>query len=445
MRRLQHGFLCLAAAGAALALASCADRDRPSGPTLTGPPRPPAEPVLLQALDCRAEVAARRVTCASSPKRDGLPSYLIVGSQNTYVTLTSQNVNYDPGTGAFTIDVTVRNLIPQPLGTTDSTAALAPDANGVRVFFSTPPVATAGSGAITVASDGQDFFLEANQDYYQYAAVLEQFEVTTPKTWEFTVPTTVETFHFGVYVAAAVPWPDGYVVISGNFNVLSGAERQLTARAYSVVGTEDTTITSFAWSALDSTRAEVAAADGLVHGQRAGATKIVAEAVGGLNPRHGSVIMNVAPIRRTWTGAAGVTDWNAGANWLPDSIVPQPTDTAVVPDTTAAIFPVLTQNEEVGGLEVLDLTPGGVIPIVDIGVFNLTASGDVLTTNSSAIENDVGRLFLTGIARTAGGNLSTITVTGSYSLSANLNLRANTRVVGGRLRTTGFRIRSQSF
>ena len=444
MRRLQHGFLCLAAAGAALALSSCADRDRPSGPTLTGPPRPPAEPVLLQALECRAEVAARRVTCADSPARDGLPSYLIVGGQNKYVILTSQNVNYDPGTGAFTFDVTVRNLIPQPLGTADSTAALAADANGVRVFFSTPPVATAGSGAITVASDGQDMFLAANQDFYKYATVLEQFEVSAAKTWQFTVPTTVEAFHFGVYVAAAVPWPDGYVVVSGNFNVRSGAERQLTARAYNVVGTLDPSITSFTWSALDSTRAEVSPTGGLVHGQRAGSTTIVATEVGGLS-RHGKVVMTVTPIRRTWTGAAGVTDWNVGANWLPDSIAPQPTDTALVPDTTASIFPVLVQNEQVGGLLVLDLTPGGVIPTVDLDVFNLSASGDVLTTNSSAVVNDVGRLFLTGPSNMAGGNLSTITVTGRYSLSDNLILRANTRVVGGRLRSTGFRIRTTSF
>jgi hypothetical protein len=447
MKLLQHGSLWLVAVGTALVLAACVDRDNPAGPAGPqgpGTATPPAEPVLLQAVDCRANVRTMLVKCGPVAGGEGAPDYLIVGNQNLFVTLTSTNQNYDAGTGAFTFDVTVRNLIPQPLGTADTMPALTPDANGVRVFFSTPPVATVGSGAITVASDGQDFFLAAAQDYYQYNTVLEQFEVSAPKTWTFNVPSTVDEFHFGVYVSAAVPWPDGYVVITGNFNVRSGAERQLTARAYNAVGQEDVAATSFTWTALDSTRAKVTASDGLTHGQRAGSTTIVATEVGGL-ARHGKVMMNVAPIRRTWTGAAGVTNWENGANWLPDSIVPQPTDTALVPDTTAAIFPVLNQNESVGGVEVLDLTPGGVIPTIELGAFNLEASGSVMTTNSSAITNTAGRLFLTGIAQAVEGRLPSITVTGSYSLSGNVNSRASLRVVGGRLRSTSFRIRTESY
>jgi len=433
-------------AAAVLTLAACVDRGSPAGSTLQDPDPvlPPGRPVMLQALDCRADVRALKVECGHAPPRDGLPSYLIVGGQNQYVTLTSSNVDYDPGSGSFTIDVTVRNLIPQPLGTADTMPALTPDANGVRVFFSTPPVATAGSGAITVASDGQDFFTEAAQDYYQYGTVLEQFELSAPRTWQFNVPATVESFYFGVYVAAAVPWPDGYVVVSGNVNVLSGRERQLTARAYSVVGELDDAATTFAWEAIDSTRAAVDAASGLVHGQRAGTTAIVATESGGAG-RHGRMVMNVAPIRRYWTGAAGAANWENGANWLPDSIPPQPTDTAVVPDTIASLFPVLAQNETVGGVEVLDLTPGGVIPTVSLGPFNLDASGDVLTTNQSSIENTSGRLFLSGTARTVGGTLPAVTITGTYSLSANITTRASLRTVGGRLRNQSFRIRTSSF
>ena len=170
----------------------------------------------------------------------------------------------------------------------------------------------------------------------------------------------------------------------------------------------------------------------------------MATEVGGL-ARHGKVVMNVAPIRRVWTGAAGVTNWENGANWLPDSIVPQPTDTAVVPDTTAAIFPMLNQNEAVGGVEVLDLTPGGVIPTIELGAFNLEASGSVMTTNSSSITNTVGRLFLTGIAQQVEGTLPAVSVTGTYSLSGNINTRASLRVIGGRLRNQSFRIRTVSY
>lgn len=445
MKLLQHGSLWLAAVGSALVLAACVDRDNPAGPAApVAPPTaaPPAEPVLLQAVDCRANVRTMLVKCGPVGGGEGAPDYLIVGSQNQYVTLTSTNQNYDPGTGLFTMDVTVRNLIPQPLGTADSMPAMTPDANGVRVFFSTPPVATAGSGAITVAADGQDFFLAAGQDFYQYNTVLEQFEVSAPKTWTFNVPTTVDEFHFGVYVSAAVPWEDGYVVITGNFNVRSGAERQLTAQAYNVVGVLDPAATSFTWTALDSTRAKVSA-DGLAHGQRAGATGIVATEVGGL-ARHGTIVMNVAPIRRIWTGAAGVTNWENGANWLPDSIVPQPTDTAEVNDATATIFPMLNQNESVGGVDVLDVTPGGVIPTISLGAFNLEASGSVLTSNQGEIASTVGRLFLTGTGQTVEGLLSRMTVTGTYALSGNITTHASTRVQSGRLRNQSFRFRVQN-
>jgi hypothetical protein len=430
-------------AAAALVLAACVDRDNPAGSPLQNPtpPGPAARPVVLQALECRADMRTLQVQCADAVHKDGLPSYLIVGGQNVYVTLTSANQNYVPATGAFTMDVTVRNLIPQPLGTADTMPTLTPDANGVRVFFATPPIATAGSGAITVTADGQDVFTGPAQDYYQYNTVLEQFEVSAPKTWQFTVPSTVETFYFGVYVAAAVPWPDGYVSVTGNFNVRSGAERQLTARAYNVVGEEDVAVTSFTWTALDSTRARVDGT-GLVHGQRFGNTGVVATAGDG---RHGTVLMNVAPIRRYWTGAAAVTNWENGANWWPDSIAPQAQDTAVVPDTTAAIFPLLVQNETVGGVEVLDLTPGGVVPTISLGAFNLDASGSVMTTNSASIDNTVGRLVLTGIAQTVEGTLPNINVTGSYSLSGNILTRASLRVTGGRLRNTSFRIRTASF
>jgi hypothetical protein len=452
MRLLQHGPLCLLAVGTALALAACVDRDNPAGPVdpIAGPGTltPPAEPVLVQAIDCRVNVRSMLVQCGPVAGGEGAPDYLIVGSQNEYVTLTSTNQNYDPGTGVFTMDVTVRNLIPQPLGTADTMPAMSPDPKGVQVFFSTPPMATAGSGDITVTADGTDEFTASGQDYYQYNTVLEQFEVSPPKTWTFNVPGTVEAFHFGVYVSTAVPWPKGYVVITGNFNVRSGAERQLTARAYNVVGVEDAVAPSFTWMAADSTRAAVNAS-GLTHGQRAGSTIIAASEVVAVDDtaRTGKIVMNVAPIRRTWTGAAGVTNWENGANWLPDSIVPQPTDTAEVNDVAATIFPVLNQNESVGGVDVLDATPGGVIPTISLGAFNLDASGSVLTTNLAEIDNTVGRLILSGglvDAVTVGGRLPAVTVTGRYSLSANILTRASLRVVGGRLRNQSFRIRTES-
>ncbi|HEX2080198.1 MAG TPA: hypothetical protein VHG08_21025 [Longimicrobium sp.] len=428
-------WLATAGLGTALFLGACTDRG--GSPTTDPPPidGPPGEPVMLQALECRVTVASRQMQCATATPPSG-PSYLIVGNQNVYVTVTNTNVNHDPGTGQFTTDVTVRNLIPQPLGTTDSTAALAPDPAGVRVFFSTPPAVTAGSGTVTVVADGQAFFTEANQDYYQYNTVLEQFEVSAPKTWRFDVSPGVEAFFFAVLIAAAVPWPDGYVLITGNFNVRSGAERQLTARAYNAVGELDPVQPAFTWMAVDSTRAEVDGT-GLVHGQRAGTTDIVATEVGGAG-RHGKKPVIVAPIRRTWTAAAGTTDWHTGANWLPDSIVPVPTDTAVIPAAPAggALFPTLVADAEIGGVEV-DVAPA----LINIGAFNLSASGDVHTASGGMITGTVGTLRLTGIARTVGGTFPRVLVTGTYSLDANVTLNHRLRIQGGRLRSTSFRVR----
>lgn len=430
-------WLATAALGTALFLGACTDRG--SSVTSDPPPTagPPGKPVLLQALECRVTVATRQVQCATATPPSG-PSYLIVGNQNVYVTVANTNVNHDPGTGVFTTDVTVRNLIPQPLGTADSTAALAPDPDGVRIFISTPPAVTAGSGTVTPVADGQDFFTAANQDFWQYNSVLEQFEVSAPKTWTFNVSAGVEAFYFAVLISAAVPWPNGYVEITGNFNVRSGAERQLTARAYNAVGELDPVQPTFTWNAVDSTRAAVDGT-GLVHGQRAGTTDIVATEVGGL-ARHGKKPVIVAPIRRTWTAMAGTTDWHTGTNWLPDSIVPEPTDTAVVPAAPAggAIFPALAANAAIGGVEV-DVAPA----LIALGAFNLTASGDVHTATGGMITGTVGQLVLTGVARTIAGTFPrvTITETGRYSLDGNVTLNHRLRIQGGRLRNQSFRVR----
>lgn len=447
MKPSHYRSLCIAAA--ALVLAACVDRTNPAGSNLQNPKAPTgpgAPPVMVQALTCHANLRTLQVQCAD-PAASAGPNraIIIVGGQNVHVTLTSANVNYDPGTQLLTTDVTVRNLIPQPLGTADTMPALAPDPDGVRVFFNTDPVVTAGSGSITVVgADGVGTFTGAAQEFYQYNTVLEQYEISAPKTWTFQVDPTVESFYFGVLVATAVPWPNGYVGITGNFNVRSGAERQLTARAYNRFGQEDTVPVTFTWMALDSTRARVDPATGLVHGQRFGATGVVATTTDGTG-RHGTMVMNVAQIRRYWTGAAGVTNWENGANWWPDGIAPQPQDTAVVADSVATIFPTLVQNEQVGGVEVLDLVPGGVIPRVNLGAFNLEATGSVETTNSASIDNTTGRLVLAGVAQTVAGNLPNVTVTGTYSLSDNIFTRASLRVTGGRLRNQSFRIRTVSY
>lgn len=400
---------------------------------------------VVAALSCHASVAAGTVTCGApfsgneTRHSDGSPDVdnILIGGQDVFVAVKSTNVNYNPGTGAFTFDVTVRNLIPQPMGTADTTGAQAPDAEGIRVFFASGPNVTSGSGTATVVGDGVGTFTAANQPYYQYNTVLDQFEITAPKTWQINMPPTVLTFDFLLLVSTKVPRPDGYIDLQLS-QLRPPTDRQVTYTVRNANGTIDGAPGTITWSVSDTTRATIDA-NGMVNPLRAGNVTIIAQQ--GL--RVGYLTVPVKAIRRVWTGIEN-NHWENGHNWLPDSVKPEPTDTAVVPDTTGTIFPSLFQNESIGGVEVLDITPGGTVPTVSLTAFNLSASGDILATNSGAINNTSGSLIVSGIARTIAGTMPFLRVTGTYSLIGNVTARAPLRVDLGRLTSTGFRIQAAS-
>lgn len=155
-------------------------------------------------LQCVAQVRSGSVSCkgATTASTSNGGSRDIIGGQNTYLKLTSSNVSYDGPTQNFQFDVTVQNLLTEAIGTPDGTLA---DANGIIVFMNQAPVATSGSGTITVLNaDGQGTFTGANQDYYRYGQILAHNQVSASKTWQFVVPTTVTSFSFNVYVSTAV-------------------------------------------------------------------------------------------------------------------------------------------------------------------------------------------------------------------------------------------------
>lgn len=136
----------------------------------------------------------------------------------------------------------------------------------------------------------------------------------------------------------------------------------------------------------------------------------------------------------TWTGAVS-TDWFVPGNWNLN-VVPTASNDVVIP--LVANQPVLTANAAVHGLRV---TGGATL---NLSAFNLTAGGSVVverTPVASAITSSSGRLFLSGLAQTVGGNLSRMTVTGTYSATDNVTIQQTLRVTSGRLRSTGFRIR----
>lgn len=196
MKRIYRLALPLLAAAAA----ACTDSAGPAAPDAAPPP---AE--NLGALQCTVHVAAGDMRCASPSALGGARGDLIVGGQGVYVQIRSQNPSYDSVAQVFSLDVTLQNLLGQPVGTEDGTTP-----GGIRIFFAAPPAVTGGDGGVEVRNpDGVELFTSAGQEYFFYPEILAPYERTAARTWQWNVPTTVETFSFQVYVTAAVPNQSG--------------------------------------------------------------------------------------------------------------------------------------------------------------------------------------------------------------------------------------------
>jgi len=229
----------LAAVLAMLALAACADRGDPVAPPGATPV--PRTPVLLAAVQCAGNARTATLTCARGTLPSAARGYVIVGGQHQYVEVTSSNVSYNAGTSTLSFDVTVQNLIPQPMGTTNGTTA---DAEGVRVIFSSGPTVTLGTGPVTVANaDGTGTFTAAGQPFFRYTTqlggdgILSQNETSAARTWQLSVPAGAITFTFQLYVVAEVPHPTGYVdVTPGADSLIAGGTASLAGTVRNVVG-----------------------------------------------------------------------------------------------------------------------------------------------------------------------------------------------------------------
>jgi len=192
-------------AGLLLALSAvaggCGEVGEPMAPARTTSPDADA---AWTYLTCSAEVGASTLSCAPNDPAtpDGVAA-AVLGGQGVYVLLESSNVKYDEAAETFSADVTVRNLLTQALGTADG-ATVHPD--GIRVFFHNAPAVTQGTGTVTVANaDGEDTFISTNTEYFQYSQALASGKRSLPKTWQWHVPSTVESFTFVVGIAGATP------------------------------------------------------------------------------------------------------------------------------------------------------------------------------------------------------------------------------------------------
>ncbi|MEP7001082.1 MAG: IPT/TIG domain-containing protein [bacterium] len=196
------------------AIAACTDR------TTSAPAPSVAAPDASAALHLRCGVDVRALTVNCGPADlPGGPGVFAdqhtFGGQGVYVNLVSSGVTYAGGT--FSFNTTVQNASNLAMSTSDGATR---DDNGMQIFINTGPTVTSGTGAITVANaTGTGTFLSSNQSYYQYGGkiggtdqtelgadgILSSAEVSTAKNWQFSVPATVTTFSFDVYVSTVTP------------------------------------------------------------------------------------------------------------------------------------------------------------------------------------------------------------------------------------------------
>ena len=159
------------------------------------------------AVTCAVTVSAAPFSCGTAiplAASGADPAAVTVGGQGTYVLLAGSNVHYD-GSTTWQADVTVQNLLAQPMNTADGATA---DTGGVKVFFNSGPRVTGGTGAVSVLNaDGTGTFTGTGQPFFTYSVggVLGAGATTAATTWQFRVPNTVTSFAFTVYVTTQVP------------------------------------------------------------------------------------------------------------------------------------------------------------------------------------------------------------------------------------------------
>jgi hypothetical protein len=420
------------AAVALLALAAaCSDRANPVAPGPRTPPGSPGTPVTIQALECTGNRQALTVSCAAPAPAGGASGDIIVGNQNVYVKVTSSNIAYNSGTGQFTFDVTVKNLIEQPMGTTDGTTL---DPNGVRVFFAEGPTVTSGTGTAAVVPDGFGTFTAAGQAYYQYNQVLAHNAVSSARGWTLIMPSTVGTFSFLLYVSAPVEYPNGYISLDGNLpgtsygSIHPATTHALTAVSKTAVGNvvPGTTIT---FSSSNNGCATVDGAGLVTAVQYATCTVSATDGT-----RAGSLSFDVTGTVRSWTGATS-TDWNTGTNWG-GGLVPATADSVTIPFPSTN-YPVLTSAVSVSDVSVADQAT------LDVASFVLTSAGNVgtgATAGSGILASGTGSVLLAGAGKAVHGRFPTVLVTGTYALDGTYHGVAPQTVDNGTLASDQFEL-----
>ncbi len=167
-----------------VALSAC-DRS-PTQPAAPERPAPGGPPVA--ALLCEARPAQGTLVCEPAHAAAD-----VIGGQGINLELASTALAYDTLTLQMTADVTVKNLLPHTMGA-DS---------GLYVFYHEGPSGVGGS-VTAEGTDGTATFTASGQAYYHYDERLAPMATTAARQWRWTVPRSVTSFTFRVFVATDV-------------------------------------------------------------------------------------------------------------------------------------------------------------------------------------------------------------------------------------------------
>jgi hypothetical protein len=149
-------------------------------------------------ITCNVIVSAPSVLC-TSPQDPDVTVPGTRGGLGMHARLARRAVQYDSTTGLLRVNMQVKNLLYQAMGSTDG------DTTGVKAFFYQNPTVTLGSGTVTVANyDGIAEFTALNQRYFEYPTKIYSMRTTAQKQWTFNVPTTVQRFRFRIYISAGL-------------------------------------------------------------------------------------------------------------------------------------------------------------------------------------------------------------------------------------------------
>ncbi len=171
--------------------------------TATGPTRATAE----RALRAQMQLAA-------SDRAIGTKQ-LVVGGQDLYVRLEPQASSYVAGT--FAVEMKLRNLLAQPMGTQDGTNATP---TGTAVYFpgGTGMTTVQGTGTVTLANpDSLGTVAQSGVPFINYPGVLPASATTETRVWQFTMPASITEASFTslVFTTIADSAASGFVQPGG--------------------------------------------------------------------------------------------------------------------------------------------------------------------------------------------------------------------------------------